>query len=185
MDQTLVEGIADRLRQGDPGALEWLVSAFYRPVYRFLICRGVESGLAEELTGETFFQLVRGFARFRGDDGQVRAFVYATARTVRASRERRTRSVEQSHHTASEIIDRKSSPLQVLLAAERGEQLACAIAELSDIAREVVVLRFVEDLSIEEIATTCSLPIGTVKSHLHRAKQELKRILTKAEISDE
>lgn len=60
-----------------------------------------------------------------------------------------------------------------------------AIAELSEIEREVVVLRFVEDLSIEEIATTCSLPIGTVKSHLHRAKQDLKRILTEAEISDE
>jgi RNA polymerase sigma-70 factor, ECF subfamily len=185
MNQTLVEGIADRLRQGDHSAFECLVSAFHRQVYRFLICRGVESGLAEELTGETFFQLVRGFAKFRGNDDQVRAFVYATARNVRASNERRSRNFARSHETASEVIDRIASPLQVLLSVERGEQLAAAIEHLSDIAREVVVLRFVEDLSIEEIAATCSLPIGTVKSHLYRAKQDLKRILTKAEVNDE
>lgn len=185
MDQKNAEGIAERLRRSDPRALEWLVAAFNRPVYRFLICRGVESDLAEELTAETFFQLVRGFVRFRGDDGQVRGFVYATARNVRSSNKRRTRGVELSCDGFSDPIDGRLTPLQRILAVERSEQITDAVSQLSDVAREIVFLRFVEDLSIDEIASACSLPTGTVKSHLHRAKQELKRMLTETEISDE
>ncbi|MGB7326760.1 MAG: RNA polymerase sigma factor [Rubripirellula sp.] len=181
MDFPLEAGVADRLRAGDPAAAEWLVAAFHRPVYRFLICRGLDTSLAEELTAETFFQLIQSFANFRGNDHQVRAFVYATTRNVHSRYRRKTNRVESSNDATDSAIALDDCPLQKILAKERGQQLADAVAQLSAAAKEVVLLRFVEDLSIHEIALACELPTGTVKSHLHRAKQELRRTLTRPE----
>lgn len=137
--------------------------------------------LAEELTAETFYQLVRSLKRFRGNDGQVRAFVYATARHVRSGHIRQDSRLKLSCESTETAIDDADSPLQSMLATERDEELAIAVAQLPDAVREIVVMRFVEDLSIQEISSACDIPTGTVKSHLHRAKKELKRKLSKAE----
>ncbi|MEM9659201.1 MAG: RNA polymerase sigma factor [Planctomycetota bacterium] len=181
MDGFLGGGIADLLRRNDPRAVESLVAVFHRPIYRFLVCRGADPVLAEELTAETFYQLIRSFRRFRGGDGQVRAFVYATARHVRSRHLRRNSRIEHSQEATESAMDQSDSPLQTLLGTERAEEVAAAVAQLSDVMREVLILRFVEDFSIQEISSTCGLPAGTVKSRLHRAKHELKRKLSEAE----
>ncbi len=181
MEQDLTKGIAERLRRRDSEAIESLVSALHRPVYRYLIGCGSNSSQAEELAAETFFQVLRSIEGFRGDDNQVRAFVFSTARNVRARCYRQTSRLEFSNDIVPNLIDVADLPLQRLLAKERNERVADAVGQLSNVAREIICLRFVEDLSINEIASICNLPKGTVKSHLHRAKQELKRLVTELE----
>jgi len=181
MEQNLVKGIAERLRRRDSEAIESLVSVLHGPVYRYLIGCGSNVPQAEELTAETFFQVLRSIEGFRGDDNQVRAFVFSTVRNVRSRCHRQTSELEFANDVARNVIDAEELPLQRLLAKERDKQVADAVGQLSDVAREIVFLRFVEDTSINEIAAICDLPAGTVKSHLHRAKQELKRTIAELE----
>jgi len=181
MEQNLVKGIAERLRRRDSEAIESLVSFLHGPVYRYLIGCGSNVPQAEELAAETFFQVLRSIEGFRGDDNQVRAFVFSTARNVRTRCYRQTSRMEFDSDLAQNVIDAEELSLQRLLAKERNERVADAFARLSEVAREIVFLRFVEDLSINEIASICDLPAGTVKSHLHRAKQELKQTIAELE----
>jgi len=71
----------------------------------------------------------------------------------------------------------QASPLDQLVQAELGAQIEGAIAQLRPAYRTCVILRYVEELSYEEIAQTLELPIGTVKTHLHRARLELQALL--------
>jgi len=151
MNQVVEKGIADRLRRSEPSAFESLVAAFHQPVYRFLIFRVGDTDQAEEMTAETFYQLVRSFPRFRGDDGNVRAFVYSTARYVHSSHFRNLHRASGHCDETDDVIDMEATPLQRVLADERAQQLAEAIADLSHVVREVLLLRYSEDLSIDEI----------------------------------
>lgn len=181
MEHPLTPGIAHRLRQGDPEAIESVVDTFHGPIYRYLVCRGSTVSQAEELTAETFFQFLKSIASFRGDDDQIRAFVFSTARHVRANSYRRRPNDACSIDAEIAIEDALNSPVEQLLAQERSSAVTKAIEQLSEVAREVIVLRFVEGLSVSEIAKVCGMPTGTVKSHLHRAKQELKHELSDSE----
>ncbi len=178
MLKTLGIGIAKRLRHREPEAFELLVAVFLNPIYRFLLGRGANSEQAEEMTAETFFQLVRSFPEFKGGDHQVRAFVYATARNVSYGYSRRSRSAFALEDATQDVLDPQMTPLQRMLNDERGQQLTEAIASLPDVVREIVLLKHVEELSIDEISSVCDLPVGTVKSHLYRGRERLKKMLT-------
>lgn len=68
MEHPLTPGIANKLRQGDSKAIETVVKALHAPIYRYLVCRGSTVSQAEELTAETFFQVLKSILNFRGDD---------------------------------------------------------------------------------------------------------------------
>ncbi|QDT06995.1 ECF RNA polymerase sigma factor SigW [Rubripirellula lacrimiformis] len=181
MEQPLAPGIADRLRRSESKAVESVVDAFHAPIYRYLVCRGSTASEAEELTSEVFFQILKNISSFRGGDDQVRAFVFSTARHVRANSYRMRSRSARTMDRAMAIADSQASPMERLLADERQAKVVEAIGQLNEVAREIIVLRFVEGLSMIEIATICGMPMGTVKSHLYRAKQELKQELSDSE----
>ncbi|TWT66697.1 RNA polymerase sigma factor [Allorhodopirellula solitaria] len=177
MTASFTPGTAERLRRGDSEAIESVVEAFFAPVYRYLLCRGCSQPEAEELTAETFFQVLKSVSGFRGGEDQIRAFVYATARHVRAGHYRACSRTAASDVTWSTMESDGESPQDSLLKDEQKLQISCAIAKLEEPTKEVVILRFINELSIKEIAAICEMPIGTIKSHLHRAKIELKQLL--------
>lgn len=177
MDSGTHDGIADELRRGAPTAMDSLVAMFHAPLYRFFLCDGADRLVAEDLTAETFVRLIESFQRFRGDDSQVRAFVYATARHVLTRHWQRRSRHDVSLDGATDVQDSQSLPIDRIVNSEQCDRLFHAIGQLPDIVREIVLLRYVEDLSLQEIAMTLEIPQGTVKSHLHRGRQRLKILL--------
>jgi RNA polymerase sigma-70 factor (ECF subfamily) len=147
--------LEDRLRRGDPRAFEELVIAYQHRVF----------GVALRML------------RNRGE-AKLSTWLYAiTSRlclTRLASGERRmTREGEES-------LERLRAAADPAAHAERGELEAAlqrAITELPEERRVVVVLRDFEGLSYEEIAAALDLPLGTVRSRLHRARTDLKEKL--------
>jgi RNA polymerase sigma-70 factor, ECF subfamily len=69
------------------------------------------------------------------------------------------------------------SPLEELESRELGGQIEAAIAKLRPEYRACIILRHVEDYSYDEIAEIVKLPLGTVKTYIHRARQELREYL--------
>lgn len=127
----------------------------------------------EDVLSEVFLQVARSLPRFRGGDDELRPWVFAIARN-RAIDDRRRRG-SRPVLTGAATPDVGASP-EVAEAVVDPELLA-ALARLTADQREVVVLRFVADLPLEEVARITKRPEGAVKSMQHRALAQLARIL--------
>jgi len=126
----------------------------------------------EDLLGEVFLQVTRDLPRFRGDRDDLRRWVFTIARhrLVDDVRRRARRPQELDR----ELPDRPAP----LPAEEIDPDLVAALALLTDDQREVIVLRFVADLPLHDVARVTKRRVGAVKALQHRALISLARILT-------
>lgn|SRR5262245_43312073 len=175
------ESFLVQLKAGAPAAYALLVEQFEGPLYRFFYCNHRDHHLAQDQTAETFAQLVQSLPGMHGSCDQLRSFVFATARHVqlRRFRERKHRSAQLVDDL--DIADAKPSPLAVAADREQLERVLDAISQLEDPLPNVLLLRFVEGCSIDEVAQALDLPLGTVKSHIHRSRLRLNQIFSEKE----
>ncbi len=87
------------------------------------------------------------------------------------------RTKDEVEATALQAVDRTESPLMELESRELGSMIEQAVAKLRPEYRSCILLRHVEGRSYEEIAETLDLPLGTVKTYIHRARHELREYL--------
>jgi RNA polymerase sigma-70 factor (ECF subfamily) len=167
-----------RLRAGDRLAFEELVRTQQHRVYGLALRMLGNAAEAQDVAQEVFLRAHRGLAEFRGD-ARLSTWLYAIVSRLCLNRlaggERRlTRDGEEA---LSRIADARPGPDQTLEQGELAEALSRAIGELPEERRIVVVLRDIEGLAYEEIAEVLELPVGTVRSRLHRARLDLKEKL--------
>jgi RNA polymerase sigma-70 factor (ECF subfamily) len=146
--------------------------AHARAVLGYLRGQGVDD--PEDVLGEVFLQVARALPRFRGDDQDVRRWVFTIARNRAIDDGRRRR--RRPRTVGSAPPDRAAPPAAPPIDAE----LVRALHRLTPEQREVVVLRFVADLPLDEVALVTGRPVGAVKSMQHRALEQLARIVTGA-----
>lgn len=136
--------------------------------------RGQRVDDPEDLLGEVFFQVTRSLPTFEGSDDDLRRWVFTIARNrvidARRRRARRPRTVALGTH--DEVVDGPADPHEELLAA---------IGALTEEQREVVALRFIADLSLEDVARLTGRTLGATKSMQHRALDQLARRLEATE----
>lgn len=163
-DQELIE-LANR---GDAEAFEALYFRYrdwvYRLAWRFTGNR--EDAL--DVLQETFTYLLGKFPNFKLT-ASMKTFLYPTVRhisaTIRAKRRRIT--------SDTEILEELAAPASAEPDSHRSE-LSTVLAVLPDEQREVLLMRFVDDMSLHEISIALAIPVGTVKSRLHNALRTLQ-----------
>lgn len=175
------EALAERLRAtGDTAAFTLLVTRYRRRVialaHRLL---PAEPGEAEDIAQETFVAVYANRSGFRRGE-LFRPWLYRIAvnRCLDRLRARQRRPPPAGIDHIPESEDDRADPLDTLLACERDAHLEQAVAALPPHYRAVFLLRYLDDLSYEEIALAMSLPLGTVKTHLFRARAQLRQSLT-------
>ena len=164
-----------------------LVQAHQQRIYRVLLGIVRDPDAAQTLTQECFLKAYRKRASFRGEANVgvwLLKIAVNLARDHRRSRLRefwdrlRSSSAEVGEFGQS-LADPQASPERVILGREEVAGVWAAVRKLSAQQRAVFVLRFVEEMSLEEIAEATSLKLGTVKTHLFRAvhavRQQCKR----------
>ncbi len=126
---------------------------------------------ADDVLSEVFLNVARSLPRFSGDDDQLRAWVFRITRNrvIDAHRRRSARPALADAPVPDRPAPEATAPVD--------PELVAALAQLTDDQREVVVLRFVADLSVEEVADLTGRTTGAVKSMQHRALAQLARIL--------
>ena len=139
-------------------------------VYRFA-WRMAGPAAAEDITQDVFVSLLRQPDRFDPARGTLRAFLLGIARNLALKRWRSEHRFEplDDEAMAAEVID--FDRLDV------GEMVGQAVRTLGPLQREVVILAEYEGLTLAEIARTVDADVGTVKSRLHRARENLRRML--------
>jgi RNA polymerase sigma-70 factor (ECF subfamily) len=145
--------------------------------------------LAEDLAQDTFVKVLNHVDRYRAEF-KFSSWLFKIANNVAIDHLRRrqleTVSIDGSPHaqtseaieaTSFDVAVQQESALDELEARELGSAIEQAIAGLRPEYRACIMLRHVEGRSYEEIAATLDLPLGTVKTYIHRARHELRRAL--------
>jgi len=174
---TPIPDVIDRARSGDRAAFGELYDTHVDAVYRYVLYRVREPSDAEDLTSEVFTRAFANIHRYRWQGKSFLAWLYTIARnavTDRRRRERPTVDLDDAYGVAEEgptAHDR----------AVRGEQvdaLRGAVKHLTTEQQEVLVLRFVENMSSRQVAKVLGKNEGAIRALQFRALGRLRKLLT-------
>jgi RNA polymerase sigma-70 factor (ECF subfamily) len=176
-------------QKGREPAFRELIRRYERPVFSLIYRMVRDSTAAEDLAQDAFIKVLNHLDKYR-PEFKFSSWLFKIANNVAIDHLRRrtisTVSIDGSPHavTASEIeatrfdvADEGESALDEIASKELGSEIERAIAKLRPEYRNCIMLRHVEDRSYEEIAATLDLPLGTVKTYIHRARHELREAL--------
>jgi RNA polymerase sigma-70 factor (ECF subfamily) len=175
----------DAARAGDPDAFERLVGPCQRPLYAYALRLTSDPHLAEDLCQEALLKGYRSIAGFTGNSA-LATWLYRILHNTWLDHVRkggRETSFEEPEDGAMEepaVLSREALVRfqEQTRGADLKETLDRALAGLSPAMREVVVLRDVQGHAYDEIAEITGTPVGTIKSRLARAREQLRRLLT-------
>ncbi len=170
--------LLDRCRQGDDLAWEALVRQFQRRIYSLAVCYATDPDDARDLAQDVFVRLYRT----RGQWPAAEIFLPWMIRVARNAcldrvRARKVRPPAEDV-LAEEMVDlatTSANPDEEYVAVSRRRLFYRALRKLTDLSREVILLKEIQGLPIEQIARMLRIPIGTVKSRSNRARLELAR----------
>jgi len=177
------EALAEAAKHGSEEAFRELVERFHRPVYALLVRMVRQPELAEDLAQETFLKAWKALARFDAErkfSSWVFKIAHNTALDVLRRGELETVSLDAPFSADDDPPDLPAdlaaeNPLLRTLARESGRALERAVARLRPAYRGILLLRFAQEMTYDEIAEVLGVPLGTVKIHLFRARAELLR----------
>src|SRR5438445_9897599 len=173
MDPVHERELVERCRRGDEGAFQELVDR-YKDLVFALIGRTVQDrSRAEDLAQDVFLRIHRGLPYFRGE-ARLSTWIYRIVANVCAQPQPSAAPVSLDDGTTRvtpAAVDRRFSDLELR------DRLEKAIARLPPHYRLVVAAHYLDGVQYEDLADALKLPLGTVKTQLHRAKQQLRRLL--------
>lgn len=159
-----------RCQTGDEAALNELI-ARYSPGLRFFLRKMTgNAAVADDLLQETWFDVYRKLNTLR-EPGAFAAWLYRIARD-RAYREMRRRPA--THLAVDENLTELVAAEEKEFTPAEADAVRAALDELPAEQREVLALRFIEEMSYEQIAEVIARPLGTVRSRIHYAKLALR-----------
>jgi RNA polymerase sigma-70 factor (ECF subfamily) len=158
------------------------MAALYRRhgglVYRFTLQMSRNDAVAEEITQEVFLALLTQIDRFDADRGELSTWLCGIARHQLWKHLQRSEAAGAfDEESAAELEFSGDGPAELLLRREAVAAIRAGMDELPAALREVVILCSLEEMSYEQAAQVLSVPVGTVRSRLHRAKARLVGLL--------
>ncbi len=180
---------------GRDSAYRELIRRYQRPVFSLIFRMVRDRELAEDLAQETFVKVLNAIESYR-PEYKFSSWIFKIANNAAIDHLRKrsldTLSLDGSPHaqtadaveaTTLQIGDNRESALEEVTSRELGAQIEEAIGKLRPEYRSCILLRHVDGRPYEEIAEILDLPLGTVKTYIHRARNELRILL--ADMRDE
>jgi RNA polymerase sigma-70 factor, ECF subfamily len=178
------EKLVERCLRGDDSAWESIVNAYGRRIYNLGYRYTSRTDEAEDLTQEIFIRVYQNLKSFRTDAGSFQNWILKVGRNLIIDRYRQARRFQPSAGT--EEMETMNLPDDKLLNPHRAAEQAEAarflnegLQRLSPELKEAIILRDLEGMAYQEIASLLSIPEGTVKSRINRARLELAKLLSK------
>ncbi|HEX5577645.1 MAG TPA: sigma-70 family RNA polymerase sigma factor [Gemmatimonadaceae bacterium] len=191
---TQLAGLSDpavvaEARKGSEAAYRELLTRYERPVFSLIFRMVRDRETAEDLAQETFIKVLNNLDRY-SPEFKFSSWLFKIANNLTIDHLRRRRvdtisiegapdavTAESAKATSIAVASGSESPLEELESRELGTAIERAIGKLRPEYRACIMLRHVEDKSYEEIAEIVKLPLGTVKTYIHRARHELRTAL--------
>ena len=180
--------IARGLKRRDPELLDRLIEQYQHRLLRYLVYLTSNRELAEDLFQETWIRVLERGGQY---NGKLRfdAWLLAIARHLVIDHSRKKTGLSLEALTDPNALSAPMqfccsgpSPLEMAERRQLGEQMEDALLSVDVLQREAIVLRFQEELSLEEIATVTGAPLSTVKSRLYRGLEALRPVLEDSQL---
>ena len=186
IDQLLVE----RVQRGDKKAFELLVIKYQRKLMRLVSRLVRDQAEAEDVVQEAFLHAYQSLHSFKGDS-LFFTWLYRIAVNTAISMKRKKRLVQRIQPTGEggntiEPVDPSETnrPGHAMEMAEEERRVHKALQKLSAEHRAVLVMKDMEGMKYEAMADILGVPVGTIRSRLHRARLEIRDILLQTEQHD-
>ena len=168
--------LVERCRRGDEGAFQELVDGYKNLVYA-LIARTVQDRTrAEDLAQDVFLRIHRGLPYFRGE-ARLSTWIYRIVANVCLQEHGHTPATVSFDDERTRAKAMPSAPDRQFGDLELRDRLEKAIARLPANYRLLIAAHYLNGVQYEGLADALQLPLGTVKTQLYRAKQQLRRML--------
>jgi RNA polymerase sigma-70 factor (ECF subfamily) len=175
--------IARGLQRRDPDLLDRLIEQYQYRLFRYLVHITGNKERAEDFFQETWIRVLERGHQYDGKS-KFEAWLFAIARhlVIDWQRSKKPQSLDtltdpEQDHPLQLVNEKEPSPLHQVLSHESAENVQASLEKIAAIYREVLVLRFQEELQIEEMAGVLSIPVSTVKSRLYRGLEALRGAL--------
>jgi RNA polymerase sigma-70 factor (ECF subfamily) len=172
--------IAKGLKRNDPELMDHLIEQYQHRLLRYLLFLTGKREVAEDLFQETWMRVLLRGAQYNGK-ARFDTWLFTIARNlvIDLSRKRQMASLDEMSETGEderpfEVAIDGPSPLEQFATREDRAEVAEVLLKLEPSYREVLTLRFHEEMSLEEIASVTRAPLSTVKSRLYRGLAALK-----------
>ena len=164
-------------RAGDPAAWDIMFRRYQLPLYVYVFELVHDEQASLDIVQETFINATRHLGSLR-EDGKFGSWLFGIAHQKCLQRWRKQgREAAALEEFAAAPIDLEDDPADLLIRAEQEAAVMRLLNQLPVAQRSVLLLHFVEDFPLEDIAAVTGTALGTVKSRLHYAKQALKKLL--------
>jgi RNA polymerase sigma-70 factor (ECF subfamily) len=161
-----------QLRQIDEAAISWVWHTYYTPLLRYATGMTHNPGLSEEVVSSVFERLLEILHRGKGPKKNIKSYLYRmTYNGVVDS----SRSKTESSELTEAIPEEKKSPEEFVEQGDRVAAINRALSSLTDDQRNLVLLRFVEGLTMRETAEVMSKTINAIKTMQQRAVKSLRK----------
>ncbi|MBB6098958.1 RNA polymerase sigma-70 factor (ECF subfamily) [Deinobacterium chartae] len=172
--------VMHRLKAGDETAWFELIQAYQDRMLSYLYRLEGNYEDALDLAQEVFFRAWKGIHTFR-DGENFLPWLYSIARNTQIEKHRRKQhpqfSLDEAGESGFEVTSHHESPQRAAERTQEADRVQQALLTLPSDYREAIVLRFVEELSYEEIAQVQGVAVGTAKSRVFRGKEMLAQAL--------
>ena len=165
-----------RLKAYDEAAIRQVYRLHADGIYRYALYQSGDPSLAEDVAGEVFARMIESIGSYTYRGAPFSAWLYRVARNLVIDHQRRGARLKPLE-AADEARTLADNPVELAERQLTWEELRIAMSELTDEQRQVVVLKFIENLDNAEVAEIIGKSEGSVKSLQHRALRTLRRLL--------
>lgn len=165
------ELLAVRCQLGERSAFDELIERWHEPLSKYLRRLAGDDEAAKEVAQDAWLRVLRGIGRLR-DGSKLRPWLFGIARRALMDRLR-----EQYASPTTSDVDVADIPVEADTSASEEElrTMEHHLGRLPIVEREVLTLFYLKELSLADVAGVLAVPVGTVKSRLHRARHMLRR----------
>jgi RNA polymerase sigma-70 factor (ECF subfamily) len=167
--------LVERCRQDDEGAFQELVDRYKNLVFAMIARTVQDRSRVEDLAQDVFLRVHRGLPYFRGE-ARLSTWIYRIVANVCTQARTRGPAAISLDDGRSAVVT-PSGPDRQFADLELRDRLEKAIARLPDQHRLLIAAHYLQGVQYEDLADALRLPLGTVKTHLYRAKRQLRRLL--------
>jgi RNA polymerase sigma-70 factor (ECF subfamily) len=154
---------------------EVIMNRYLKSVYNFAFRLSGNEGEASDITQEVFIKVWKNIKKF-DPDKNFKTWIFAVARNTTFDYLRKRKSIYFSDE--EDVADIEPLPDEIFIRKELGKELENALSKIRLDFREIILLRYTEELTFEEISEIVGKPLNTVKSHHLRALNTLRKLLT-------
>lgn len=172
--------LVGRVLEGDDNAFEYLFNRYRDAIHRLFVQRLGGANDADDLLQETFIKVYINLHRYNAEYtfGQ---WAYTIARNTFIDYVRKRQDDLPIDEKFSSPASNTPTPEESVINSQQRHQIELCIARLPENYRRLIRMRFFDEYSYEEIAAKLTLPLGTVKTQIHRAREQMCKLIAQGD----